>query len=116
MKKVIIVGGGLAGLFTAVELQRRGMDVTVLEADSTPGGVAQTVAEDGFVLEPAASSVLLPNPELSPILDAAGVEMVPAAEAAKKRFVYTRGRLIEIPESPAVVFSPLVSWNAKLRA
>ncbi|NOY55822.1 MAG: protoporphyrinogen oxidase [Actinobacteria bacterium] len=116
MKNVIVVGGGLGGLFTAVELRRRGMDVTVLEATSEPGGVARTVIEDGFVLEPAASSVLLPNPELSPILETAGVEMVPAAEAAKNRYVYTRGRLIEIPESPALLLAPLVSWKAKLRA
>jgi len=116
VKKVIVVGGGLAGLFTAAELQRRGGEAVVLEASAVPGGVAQTVKEDGYVLEPAASSVLLPNPDLSPILDAAGVEMVPAAEAAKQRYVYTRGRLVEIPESPALLLSPLVSWKAKLRA
>ncbi len=116
MKRVIVVGGGLAGLFTAVELRRRGVESIVLEASRVPGGVAQTVTEDGYLLEPAASSVLLPNPDLSPILDTAGVEMVPADPAAKRRYVYTQGRLIEIPESPAILFSPLVSWRAKLRA
>lgn len=114
MNEIIVVGGGLAGLFTAVELRRRGKRPVVLEASSVPGGVAQTVVGDGYLLEPAASSVLLPNPELSPILDEAGVQMVPALEAARKRFVYTRGRLVEIPESPAIVFSPLVSWRGKL--
>jgi oxygen-dependent protoporphyrinogen oxidase len=116
VKKVIVVGGGLGGLFVAVELFRRGIDVTVLEAESAPGGVARTVFERGFVLEPAASSVLLPNADLSPILESAGVEMLEASASAQIRYVYAGGRLIKVPDSPMIVFTPLVSWKAKLRA
>lgn len=113
--RVVVVGGGLSGLLTGVELLRRGIDVTVLEAAEEPGGVAKTVAVDGYLLEPAAGSLLLPHPQLSPILTAAGVELVPASPAARRRWVYRRGRLLEIADSPAALLSPVLSPGAKLR-
>jgi len=41
-KKVIILGGGLAGLTSAYELQKAGYDCTILEARSFAGGRSQT--------------------------------------------------------------------------
>jgi squalene-associated FAD-dependent desaturase len=43
--KVVVVGGGLAGLAAALELVRAGNDVTVLEARPTLGGAVQTLPE-----------------------------------------------------------------------
>ncbi|HEX4446467.1 MAG TPA: FAD-dependent oxidoreductase [Polyangiaceae bacterium] len=45
MRDVGILGGGVSGLFTAYFL---GGDVEVLEADSTPGGLARCFGTDGF--------------------------------------------------------------------
>ena len=47
-KSVIVVGAGLAGLTAAVELQRRGAAVTVLEGQDRVGGRVLTI-RDGFV-------------------------------------------------------------------
>ncbi|MFQ5558724.1 MAG: protoporphyrinogen/coproporphyrinogen oxidase, partial [Acidimicrobiales bacterium] len=113
--RVVVVGGGLSGLLTGVELLRRGADVTVVEASGSPGGVAATVHEAGYVLEPAAGTLLLPHPHLSPILAAAGVPLVEAPAAARRRWVYRHGRLIEMRESPAMIASPVLSIAAKLR-
>ncbi|HEC10192.1 MAG TPA: protoporphyrinogen oxidase [Acidimicrobiales bacterium] len=115
-RPVVVVGGGIAGLFTGVELKRRGVPVLVLEGADRPGGVARSIVSDGYTLEPAAGTLMLPHPALSPLLAEIGAEMKPAAPAAKIRYVYTGRRLVEIPASPKVIVAPLVSPLAKLRA
>jgi len=55
-KRVIVVDAGLAGLYTAYELDALGHDVTVLEAQTRPGGRVQTLRDpfdDGLSLRPA---------------------------------------------------------------
>lgn len=57
---VIVVGAGLAGLAAAHELTRQGVTVTVLEADSRPGGRTWTLREpfaDGLRAEAGAMTV-----------------------------------------------------------
>lgn len=116
MHAVVIVGGGLAGLFTASELLHAGVDdVVVLEAGDAPGGVARTIQRDGYSLEPAAGTLLLPHPHLTPVLERIGATTLPAVDAGI-RHVFTRGRLVTLPSSPRAAFAPLVPWADKLRA
>ncbi len=110
---VVVVGGGFGGLFTAHLLRRRGLEVVVVDQADTPGGVARTCMVDGYVLEPAAGTFLLPHPHLTPVLASAGVDVVPASGV--RRYVYTRGRLIGFEPSPTVAFSPLLPVTAKAR-
>src|SRR5436190_1545080 len=44
-QRVIVMGAGLAGLCTAYELQQQGHQVTLLEAQSRPGGRVRTLRE-----------------------------------------------------------------------
>ena len=37
-KKVVILGGGIAGMVSAYELRKAGFDCTILEARNRPGG------------------------------------------------------------------------------
>ncbi len=111
---VIIVGGGLAGLLAACEVTRRGARPLVLEAAPEPGGVAGTVREHGYLLEPAAGSLLLPHPQLTPILESAGATVIPADPAARRRYVFNRGTLHELA-GPKALLSGLVSPAGKLR-
>lgn len=112
--KVIVVGGGLGGLLVACEVKRRGGKPLVLEAGPGAGGVAATVRDEGYLLEPAAGSLLLPHPHLSPILEAAGARVVPALPAARRRYVYNRDTLFELA-GPKSLATGLVSAKAKLR-
>ena len=50
MKRVVILGGGIAGLTAAYRRKSEG-ETVVLEAGPAPGGSVKTVREDGFVVE-----------------------------------------------------------------
>lgn len=114
--RVVVVGGGLAGLFTTSELAARGVnDVVVVDAAAKPGGVARTIERNGFALEPAAGSFNLPHPHLGPILERAGVESRPAKHVSK-RYLYIEGRLIALPASPRALLAPVAGIRSKLRA
>lgn len=49
--RAVIIGGGFGGLSAAFELVRRGIDVTVLEADGEVGGLAGSFEVNGQRLE-----------------------------------------------------------------
>jgi len=47
-KKVLILGGGPAGLTAGWKLATHGVSVVVLEADAQVGGLSKTVRRNGF--------------------------------------------------------------------
>jgi monoamine oxidase len=66
-KRVIVAGGGIAGLSCAYELVRRGHDVTVLEAAGRTGGHVRTVRDplaDGFYVDGGAEHFTKPGYEI----------------------------------------------------
>ena len=48
MKRVVVVGSGLAGLSAGYRLRERGWQVTVFEAQGRVGGRVLSESEDGF--------------------------------------------------------------------
>jgi monoamine oxidase len=66
-KKVVVAGGGIAGLCCAYELMRRGHDVTVLEASNRVGGHVKTVRAglpDDLYVDAGAEQFTKPGYEL----------------------------------------------------
>lgn len=48
MKHVVIIGAGMGGLATALQLRHKGFRVTVLEKQARPGGRSNLIQENGF--------------------------------------------------------------------
>ena len=61
MKKVIVVGAGVAGLCSAIRLQHKGFDVTILEKENIPGGRMHLIEEDGFKFDVGPTIVMMPE-------------------------------------------------------
>jgi protoporphyrinogen oxidase len=51
MREVVVIGGGLSGLAAAHELERRGIDCTLIEVKRRLGGSVESIRRDGFVLD-----------------------------------------------------------------
>ena len=59
---VLIVGGGIAGLATAYELQRRGVGFRLVERADRAGGVILTEQVDGFTFDAGPDALLIQKP------------------------------------------------------
>src|ERR1035441_6389507 len=68
-RDVIVVGAGVSGLVAAVELQRRGLSVHVVEASNEIGGRVRTDKVDGFLLDRGFQVLLTSYPEARRCLD-----------------------------------------------
>src|SRR5688500_4498817 len=60
-KRVVVIGGGIAGLATAALVAADGHDVTVLEQRSSLGGRVGSYERDGFRFDTGASWYLMPE-------------------------------------------------------
>ena len=113
----LVVGAGIAGLAAAHTLQGAGAEVLVVDPADRPGGVMRTDHEAGFVYERGPNTALVKAPMLR-FLERLRLsdQMRPATPAARKRFVYRHGRLVQVPGSPwGLARTPLLSAGAKLR-
>ena len=59
--RVVVVGGGIAGLATAALLARGGARVTLLERHDEVGGRAGTLEVDGFRFDTGPSWYFMPE-------------------------------------------------------
>lgn len=60
-KRIVVVGGGLAGLASAVELRTRGAEVTIVEANDHLGGKMNVLTEQGFTFDMGPTILTLPE-------------------------------------------------------
>lgn len=58
---VVIVGGGLAGLSSAVELAGKGIPVTIIDANNHLGGKMNLLEEDGFTFDMGPTIITMPQ-------------------------------------------------------
>ncbi len=111
----IVVGAGISGLTCTYALKESGQNVLLLEASARPGGVIESVNENGFLFElgPQSFSGTLPLFQLCEELGIAD-QLVEAPHGAP-RYIFLDGKFVPVPFSPgAFLSSSLLSWRTKL--
>ena len=118
-KRVLIVGGGLAGLACAVRLQEAGAQPLIVEASDDVGGRVRTDMVEGFRLDRGFQVYLDAYPEAGKFLDLPRLDLRPFRPGA---LVYLDGRLhrvMDVFRDPrhllASAIAPVGSLADKLR-
>ncbi|MCB9891414.1 MAG: protoporphyrinogen oxidase [Planctomycetes bacterium] len=106
-KRLVVVGSGISGLAAAHEARvaaREGgidLEIVVLEKERVVGGKARTYRSDeGFLVETGPTGFLDREPVLNTLTEAAGLEKMPANQAAARRFLVRGDRVREIHAHP----------------
>jgi protoporphyrinogen/coproporphyrinogen III oxidase len=129
MKRVAIIGGGIAGLATAYYLHERGqgaVEYTLIESAPKLGGKITSARENGFVVEGGPDSFLTTKPAALDLCRALGLgdQLIGTNDAGRKVFVWSRGQLRAMPEGVMLIIptklmpfitSPLISPLGKMR-
>lgn len=116
--KVVIIGAGLTGLVAAHYLIKSGISVKIVEKNNRPGGVIQTIKEQGFTIEAGPNTGVVSHPEIVELFedlkDDCTIDI--ANPEAKKRLIWKEGAWHALPSGllPAIK-TPLFSLGDKFR-
>jgi protoporphyrinogen/coproporphyrinogen III oxidase len=132
MSKVIIIGGGIAGLAAAVHLKAgakahgKTVDVLLLERNQRIGGKILTERIGNYLVEAGPDSFLPEKVWTVNLAKHLGLEaeMLPSNDQFKGTFIYSGKKLHSLPEGVMLMVptsfwpmakSHLISWPGKLR-
>jgi protoporphyrinogen/coproporphyrinogen III oxidase len=114
----LLIGSGLTGLSTAHYLKKAGIPSHVIEKDAGPGGVIQTVTENGFTYELGPNTGVIGSSEIAELFeDLDGLcELETASEDAQIRYILKNGRWEPLPAGMlAGIKTPLFTTKDKFR-
>src|SRR5271165_4221671 len=129
--RIAIIGGGIAGLAAAFELEKArragtAVEYTLYEERPRLGGSLASEIVGGAVLERGPDSFLTEKPAAAELCRELGLggELIPSNDAARKTYIVTRNRLLALPDGlmflvPTKLFptamTPLFSIPTKVR-
>ena len=103
--RIAIIGGGIAGLAAAYELEKArtaGAEVEYALFEERPrlGGSLASEMVGGAVLERGPDSFLTEKPAAAELCRELGLggELIPSNDAARKTYIVTRNRLVALPD------------------
>jgi oxygen-dependent protoporphyrinogen oxidase len=118
MKKICIIGGGISGLSIALEKNKQGHLIKLLESENRLGGVIQSKKSKGFLLDYSANTLNIRLKKTRKLLENCGAwdECIDANPIANKRMIIRNGKVTSLPHSLSSFFtSPFLSFSGKLR-
>lgn len=118
-KRVVIVGGGLAGLACAIRLHEAGAVPIIIEGSDAIGGRVRTDVVDGFLLDRGFQVYLDAYPEAGKLLDLRALDLRPFKPGAMVFLGGKLHRVMDVFREPAHLFAsaiaPVGSLADKLR-
>ena len=103
--RIAIIGGGIAGLAAAYELEKAraagaAVEYTLFEERPRLGGSLASEMVGGAVLERGPDSFLTEKPAAAELCRELGLgdELIPSNDAARKTYIVTRNRLVALPD------------------
>src|SRR5579864_6159854 len=126
MPRVVIVGGGIAGLSAAYDLTRAGVETIVFEKQARLGGVIETCTREGCTIDCGPDSFISAKPEALALIQELGLEsqVIGSNDHQRTTYIQKKGRLVALPDGVMMIVpskimpmvkSPLLSWATKTR-
>jgi oxygen-dependent protoporphyrinogen oxidase len=112
MKRVVVVGGGIAGLSCAYELHKAGIPVTVVERES-PGGTIRTERVGPFLVEAGPDSFITQKPWAKELCEEIGLGERLIPTLSRRVYVFSKGELHPLPEG--VFLTVPTKWGPFLK-
>ena len=126
MPKVVIVGGGIAGLSASYELRKANVEHILIERRPRLGGVIETRRRDGCVLEAGPDSFISQKPEALALIKELGMsaDVIDSNDKERRTYIQRHGKLVQMPEGVMMIVpsrampmlkSPLLGLGTKLK-
>src|SRR3954471_7981199 len=98
MPDVVVIGGGIAGLTAAYDLNRRGISFVLLEGTGRAGGVIVSEQVAPFTIDAGPDALLIQKPDGIKLCQELGLgDRLVSTKPPRLAYIQKRGKLYPLP-------------------